>query len=534
MIANVLILPFLIPMVTAILCLAMRNHLGLQRIFGTTGTTALFGVSLWLLWLLDQNGGYLVLYVGGWVAPFGITLVGDWLSGLMVAVCALMGMAISFFAIRDVDERRQRLHFFPLFHFLLMGVNGAFMTGDLFNMYVWFEVMLIASFVLLVLGADRAQLEGGFKYVTLNLLSSALFLAGAGLLYAKVGTLNLADICRILQSHPEATMVQTTALLLFVSFSVKAALFPLFFWLPASYHTPPPAVSALFAGLLTKVGVYALIRLYSLVFVNDAINAKEILLAIAGLTMLTGVLGAAAQFDIRRILSFHIVSQIGYMVLGLAIFTPLAIAGTVFYIVHHIVVKTNLFLIGGIVEKIKCTGDLKRIGGLYKAAPYLALLFFIPAFSLGGIPPLSGFWAKFALIKSGLNEGHYLLVGVALLVGLMTLYSMTKIWNEAFWKDQPADPDGKDTLPEPCDSPAAAANVVETAGRSNLQLMVWPVALLSVTTLYLSLFGQQVFTLAERASEQILNPDGYIEAVLPQANAADPVLSIDDESAEPR
>lgn len=525
--ANVLVLPFLLPMVTAIACLALRDSLRWQRILGVAGAGALLAVSFVILYLLDQNDGYLVLYVGGWEAPYGITLVGDWLSGLMVCVCALMGFAISLFAIRDVDLRRQRLHFFALLHFLLMGVNGAFMTGDLFNLYVWFEVMLISSFVLLVLGGDRAQLEGGFKYVTLNLLSSGLFLAGAGLLYAKVGTLNFADLCQRLMVHPEATMVQTTAVLLFVSFGVKAALFPLFFWLPASYHTPPPAVSAIFAGLLTKVGVYALIRLYSLVYVNDAINAKGILLVLAGLTMLTGVLGAAAQFDIRRILSFHIISQIGYMVLGLAIFTPLAIAGTVFYVIHHIVVKTNLFLIGGLIEKIKGTGDLKRIGGLYRAMPWLALLFFVPAFSLGGIPPLSGFWAKFSLIKAGLAEEHYLLVAVALIVGIMTLYSMTKIWNEAFWKDQP-----QGELPEPSpdessDAPTALANPAGMRGHLHLRLMILPIALLSLTTLYLSLFGQHVFTLSERAAEQILNPEGYIEAVLPPA----PEVAADDEKA---
>ncbi len=548
MTANVLILPFLIPLLTALVCLALRGNLPLQRAISVTGSALLLAASVWMLVLLDQTGGYLVLYVGGWEAPFGITMVGDWLSGLMVAVCALMGLAINLYAIQEVDERRQRLHFFPLFHFLLMGVNGAFMTGDLFNLYVWFEIMLISSFVLLVLGGDRAQLEGGFKYVTLNLLSSGLFLAGAGMLYGVTGTLNMADLSLRLTGHPDAAMVQTTAVLLLVSFGVKAALFPLYFWLPASYHTPPTAVSAIFAGLLTKVGVYALIRLYSLVFVDDAISAKEILLILAALTMLSGVLGAAAQFDIRRILSFHIVSQIGYMVLGLAIFTPLAIAGTVFYIIHHIVVKTNLFLIGGIVEKMKGTGDLKRLGGLYRTMPYLSLLFFIPAFSLGGIPPLSGFWAKFSLIKAGLAEEHYILVAVALVVGIMTLYSMTKIWNEAFWKDEPKSPaegvnsgevtasmgisaahegtssDGGGGLPEGAaldarPEPAWEAARIAAENRPKslraMGLMAWPVAALSALTLYLSFFGQGLFSLAERASAQILNPQGYIEAVLP-------------------
>ena len=311
------------------------------------------------------------------------------------------------YSLGSIDEAREAHGYHPLFHVLLMGVSMAFLTGDLFNLYVAFEVMLMASFVLLSLGGERAQLEGAVKYVTLNLLSSAVFLAAVGVLYGVAGTLNLADLALAVQRGTAPGLVTTLACLFLVAFGIKAAVFPLFFWLPASYHTPPVAVSALFAGLLTKVGVYALVRAFTLVFTGDTALTHGLILAVAVLTMVTGVLGAAAQFEFRRVLSFHIVSQIGYMVLGLGLFTPLALAGTVFYLIHHIVVKTNLFLVAGIVKRLGGTLDLGSLGGLYRRRPALALLFLVPAFSLAGIPPLSGFWGKLVLVKAGLDSGHY-------------------------------------------------------------------------------------------------------------------------------
>ncbi|GAL17378.1 Na(+) H(+) antiporter subunit D [Vibrio maritimus] len=272
---------------------------------------------------------------------------------------------------------------------LLAGVYGAFLTGDIFNLYVWFEVMLIASFGLMVLDAGKVQVDGAVKYVVLNLVSTLVFLLAIGLLYGATGTLNLADLHTKAQSMPTETQALLSVLFLF-AFAIKSALFPLFSWLPASYHTLPNTVVALFAGLLTKVGVYALIRLFTLVFPLAESGWQPLLIWVAGLTMLTGVLGAAAQFDIKRILSFHIISQIGYMIMGLAIYTPLALAGAIFYIVHHIIVKANLFLIGGFVERRYGSSQLSKLGGVYKSMPLLAFLFIIPAFSLAGFP-LIGF-----------------------------------------------------------------------------------------------------------------------------------------------
>jgi multicomponent Na+:H+ antiporter subunit D len=290
-------------------------------------------------------------------------------------------------------------------------------------------------------------------------------------------------------------------MLFLVAFGIKAAIFPLFFWLPASYHTPPVAVSALFAGLLTKVGVYALIRVFTLIFIQDIGYTHSILLVLAAFTMVTGVLGAVAQNEFRRILSFHIISQIGYMVMGLALFTPLALAGSVFYIAHHIIVKTNLFLISGLVERLHHSKLLKDMGGLYRARPLLAVLFLVPALSLAGIPPLSGFFAKLGLVQAGLESRQYGVVFVALGVSLLTLFSMMKIWNEAFWKPGPAGPD------EP--GPSGIAT-----GKASLAAWLAPIALLAGITLAIGFGAGGFFTLALQAGEQLLDPLSYAQAVL--------------------
>jgi multicomponent Na+:H+ antiporter subunit D len=421
----------------------------------------------------------------------------------MVAVSSFMGVGVAFYAVGEIDSERLKRYFFPLYLILLFGVNGSFLTGDLFNLYVWFEVMLIASFVLMSIGGKKLELEGGLKYVSLNLVASMFFLVGAGLIYGTTGTLNMADIAAKVSAAPQSTQVLPAAMLLFVAFGVKAALFPFFFWLPSSYHTPPPAVSAIFAGLLTKVGVYALFRFHTLLFESLFSHFQTLLIVLSIFTMVTGVLGAASHFEMRRILSFHIISQIGYMTVALAIMTPLALASGIFYLVHHIIVKTNLFLISGIVVRIKGSDDLAKVGGLVKSAPWLAALFFIPAFSLGGIPPLSGFWAKLGVVRAAVEGAHWWVVVAALLVGVLTLYSMTKIWGEAFWKAQP----------ESSESEAEPAPDAESY-RSALAWMVPPVVVMVLATIVIGLFGNSLFRYTERAADQLMNPESYQRAVL--------------------
>ncbi len=494
--STLIFLQLLAPLAGALATLATGRRPGLQHVLGIAASALAVTVAAVLLARTDA-AGILVAQAGGWGAPFGIALVADRFSAGMVLIAALVGLATAVYALRDLRDGALSRDFFPLFHFLLLGVQGAFLTGDLFNLYVWFEVMLVASFVLLTLGNRPAQLEGALKYVMLNIVASGLFLVGTGLLYGKLGTLNLADIAARLSDPAEAEMLHTSGVLLLAAFGLKAGLFPFFFWLPASYHTPRVAVSAVFAGLLTKVGVYALIRTYTLVFATKFEDLQALIVWIAAATMVAGVLGAAAHRDIRRILSFHIISQIGYMILGLGLMSPLALAGALFYTAHHIIVKTNLFFIGGIVEHLRGTGELSRIGGLYRRAPWLAALFFVPAFSLAGIPPLSGFWAKLAIIEAGLDARAWLVTGIALAVGALTLFSMTKIWAEAFWKADPVDDSTAPIRP----------------GRRLLPLVL-PGAAFALITVAIGLAGGGVFAFAERAAAQLLDPAGYIAAVL--------------------
>ncbi|MEQ9411763.1 MAG: Na+/H+ antiporter subunit D [Fuerstiella sp.] len=495
-----LILPLALPLATmAVLILAWRSTAA-QKVIGITGSALLLAAATGLL-LLVHRDSILVLQAGNWPAPFGITLVADRLSAIMVMLAGVMSFAVSVYSLATIDDRRVGSGFHPLVQLLLMGVCGAFLTGDLFNLYVWFEVMLIASFVLLTLGGEQGQLEGAIKYVTLNLISSAVFLAAIGVLYAATGTLNMADLALKLRSFPDEDVVSVLAMLFLIAFGTKAAVFPLFFWLPASYHTPPAAVSAIFAGLLTKVGVYSLIRAFTLLFVTDPAFTHNLLLIIAGLTMVTGVLGAMAQSEIRRILSFHIISQIGYMLMGLALFTPLALAGSIFYIIHHIVVKTNLFLIGGIVEQRFGSGRLADVGGLYRRAPVLTTLFFLSAMSLAGVPPLSGFFAKLTLIRGGLEAEREAIVVVALVVSLLTLFSMTKIWAEAFWKPAPKDA-GIDRAPE------------QRLWRHRFCLFSPPLCLATITV-GIGLLAGPMMNVSIATARQLLTPDNYIAAVLP-------------------
>jgi multicomponent Na+:H+ antiporter subunit D len=490
-----LTLPILIPLATATALLLAWRWRRAQRALSLLGAALLFAASLALFAGVWRHGIQAV-QLGDWRAPFGITFAADLFSAIMVVLAGLMGLTVAVYSLVSIDARREVFGYWPLLHILLMGVCGAFLTGDVFNLYVWFEVMLIASFVLLTLGGERAQIEGAVKYVTLNLLSSAIFLAATGLLYGVAGTLNMADLARQLPNTTSSGLATTIALLFLIAFGIKAAVFPLFFWLPASYHTPPVAVTAIFSGLLTKVGVYAMIRVFTLIFVEDAGFTREVILVIAGLTMVTGVLGAAAQTEFRRLLSFHIVSQIGYALMGLALFTPLALAGAVFFLFHVSVAKAALFLSSGVVYKLRGTYDLKKLGGLFQPAPGLAILFLIPALSLAGIPPLSGFWAKFALVRAGLESAEYAIVATALGVSVLTLFSMTKIWAEVFWKKSDAE-------------------IGAGAPPSHIRReMLAPTLLLAALSVVIGLLAEPSFAVAARAAEQLLNREEYIRAVL--------------------
>jgi len=489
-----LVAPIVLPLLTLIACLLLRQrHERLAAAVSVAGAVLLTLVGVELV-VLAASGEILAGQMGGWAAPYGITLVIDRLAAAMVAIAGLIGLATVVYGLRADGDPAGGKDFHCFVHGLLTGVCGAFITGDVFNLYVWFEVMLIGSFALIVLGAGARRLSGTVVYLFLNLLATLLFLLAAGLLYGATGTLNMAGLAQQAAAGGLPPAASVAVVLMLLAFSIKAALFPVFGWLPAAYHVAWTPVSALFAGLLTKVGVYALIRLVTLVW-PQAGPAHQVLLWIACATMLVGVLGAAAQTEVRRILSFHIVSQVGYMVLGLALATPLALAGAVFYVIHHIVVKANLFFVGGVAARLTGSERLAAMGGLYARAPWLAVLFAIPALSLAGIPPLSGFWAKFVLVRASLEAGMWLAATVALLTGLLTLLSMSKIWNEAFLKAHPAGEGGLRVPPGP-----RRAYVV--------------MAGLGAITVLFGLAAGPLFDYATAAAEQLVDPAGYIRAVL--------------------
>ena len=491
---SLIVLPILLPLLVGAACVVAWRYVAAQRILTLAGSIVYLAVSVVLLERVASEGIQAV-QKGDWIAPFGITLVADMFSAAMVATTGVVTLVIVVYSLGSMDRPREAWGYYPLFNILIMGVSGAFLTGDIFNLFVWFEVLLISSFVLLALGGERAQLEGAIKYVTLNLVASAFFLAAVGILYAMAGSLNMADLSQRLGSAADPGLVTTLAVLFLVAFGIKGAIFPLFFWLPASYHTPPVAVSAIFGGLLTKVGVYALIRVFTLLFLNNVDYTHTIILWVGAVTMVTGVLGAVAQYEFRRLLSFHIVSQIGYMIMGLGFFTPLALSGTVFFIVHNIFVKTNLFLVSGVSHRLHGTYDLKKLGGLYRAHPWVGMLFLLSALSLAGVPPLSGFFGKLVLVKAGLGIEQFVVVAAALGVSLLTLFSMTKIWAEAFWKP----------LPEGTGTHAPGAGT---------GLMLGGIVTLAVLAVVMGVAAGPFFALAQQAGEQLMNPALYIEAVL--------------------
>jgi len=495
---NELSLPLIVPVVLALLGAAVREHPRLRHAVGALSALAL-PASVVPLCFAVAGGEVVALAIGAWPAPFGIVLVADLMAAIFLATTAFTAALVYLFALLNQPKDPLDRWFYPLANFLMMGVNGSLLTGDLFNLFVWFEVMLIASFVLMVIGGRRGQLEGGLKYVVINLMGSALFLAGVGVLYGKTGSLNMADIALKIQLLEQPELARSSVVLLLSAFAIKAGLFPFFFWLPASYHTPQPVVTALFAGLLTKVGIYAIFRMVALMLGDDFDSWQNLLLWGAALTMITGVLGAAAKFEMRRILSFHIISQIGYLLAGFAMFSVAGIAAGLFYFIHNNLAKTNLLLIGAHVERRFGTDHLKKTGGLYQTAPWLAVMFLISALALAGIPPLSGFWAKLGIVRAGVEGGFWWVIAAALAVGMWTLFSMTKLWGEVFWK----------AAPEGAGKPAPLA---ESGPPEWLRLV--PVAAFVAAIVALSFGGGAVFGVCTEAARQLLDPSTYIRGVL--------------------
>lgn len=450
---NLLPLPVLLPMFGAALTLIVGRRPRLQRLISITVLVAVVVVVAGLA-LTAHREGTQTLWFGAWPGTAGIALVADRLSALMLLVAALVTLGVLVFSGgQDEEEIRQETPvsiFHPTFLLLCSGVSNAFLAGDLFNLFVGFEILLFASYVLLTMGATRPRIRAASIYVVVNLVSSALFLILLATVYSATGTVNLAQLSQRIPGLPDDTQVMLQALMLTI-FGLKAAIFPLQAWLPDSYPTAPAPVTAVFAGLLTKVGIYAILRTQTLLFPHRPLT--EVLLVLAALSMLVGIFGAIAQSELKRMLSFTLVSHIGYMLLGIALGSVDGLAATIYYTSHHITIQTTLFLVVALVGRVAGSTSLERVSGLVAVSPLLATLFFIPAMNLSGIPPFSGFIGKIGLVQASLEYGGvwgWTLVAVAMLTSLLTLYAIAKAWNRAFWGEPELvtpEQDGDDLVP---------------------------------------------------------------------------------------
>jgi multicomponent Na+:H+ antiporter subunit D len=464
------------------------------------------------LWVADATPLTWAAQGSSWRLPFGITFLVDTLSASLILVTQLLNLIAHLSQPALTNPAARSPYSFVLFHFLSMGVIGAFSTHDFFNLYVWFEVLLLTSFGLTALSRTPEAMAGAFKYAVANLLGSAVFLFGLGLLYGTVGTLNMADIRDALATQGAVpggprglTLGQTAAALcLFLGFAIKAGAYPMVQWLRSAYPVAEIPATVLMSGLLTKVGVYSLIRLQGAGLMTAELDV--FLAGLAGLTMLGGVLAAATQSEPRRILSYHIISQVGYMLAALALSTAAGVAACVLYLIHHIIVKSNLFLIAGALELQRSRqsslplDQAGRDAGRWSLGmKWLAVAFVISATSLIGLPPLSGFWAKLTVLNSAIVADRWVLLSVALITGVLTLFSMAKIWSEAFLKERPPEADAAAALAETITPPAH----VSALGKWLLGLAI---ALLCAWTLAIGAFPGRVWKLSVQAAQQVESP----------------------------
>lgn len=460
------------------------------------------------------HGGTHAVQLAGWPAPFGISMVIDRFAALMLVVSSIITLAVLLYAVGQgaAEERNDSgpvSIFYPTYLILVAGVSNAFLAGDLFNLYVGFEIFLTASYVLLTLGGGEARIRAGVTYVVVSILSSMLFLITIGLMYAATGTVNMADLALKISELDHGTQLMLHVMLL-VAFGIKAAVFPLAFWLPDSYPTAPAPVTAVFAGLLTKVGIYAMIRTETLLFPGERINTA--LMIVAALTMIVGILGALAQADIKRMLSFTLISHIGYLVFGLALSSVIGMAATVYYVAHHITIQTTLFLVTGLIERRAGSSNVDRLGGLARISPVLAVLFFIPAMNLAGIPPFSGFVGKLGMMQGGIAENTWItwtLVFASVLTSLLTLLAVARIWARGFWRkaEDVEHPDRILTQRTLAHTRAANKRLLPTA-------MVAPTALLVAMSLAFTVFAGPLMNFSRAAAQDMYERTPYLEAVL--------------------
>ncbi|MGY4690391.1 Na+/H+ antiporter subunit D [Salibacterium sp. K-3] len=490
---NLLIWPILLPLLTGILLLFVPKQIRFQRVLSAISAAALIAVTVFILISIHQEG-IQTLELGGWRPPFGIVLVGDMLASLLTTTTAVVSLPILIFAMGTIGKEREQFYFYAFYQFLITGVMGAFLTGDIFNLFVFFEVMLISSYILIVHGGTKQQLRESFKYVLVNIVSSAFFVIAVAYLYAVTGTLNMAQLSeRIGSMDTGAPVLTVIAVLFLIVFGLKGALFPLYFWLPASYTAPPSAVAAIFGALLTKVGIYSIFRTYTIIFTHDTGFTHQLLAISAACTMVIGVIGAVSHQDVKKILVYNVIVAVGFVLFGVSTMTETGLAGAVFYLIHDMVIKGVLFLLIGAMVIAAGSSHLKKMGGLIKHHPRLGWMFFTAIMALVGVPPLSGFIGKLMIIQGGAEAGQYVIIAVMMGASLLVLYSMIRIFLQGFY--------GKIMLEK-------ADQYGSTKG------LLLPCAFLIAVSALLGLGSEMIYPLASTAAETLHEPQIYIDAVL--------------------
>ncbi|NGY92953.1 Na+/H+ antiporter subunit D [Bacillus megaterium] len=492
MTSNFVIIPLLIPFVVGVVLIFFKDNIKLQRIISVLSLITTTAFAAYLVQLV-QSKGVLTHELGNWKPPFGIILVADMFASLLVLTASIVTLCCVLFAFHTIGERRERFYFYSFVQFLLVGVFGAFLTGDIFNLFVFFEVMLMSSYALIVIGGTKEQLRESLKYILVNVISSALFVIAVAYLYAVTGTLNMADLSQRIAEANQPGILTTIGMLLFIVFALKAALFPMYFWLPGSYSAPPPVIIGLFGALLTKVGVYSIFRTFTLLFYHHPEFTHQIIGYVALLTIVVGAVGAIAYSDVNKILIYNIIIAVGVIVYGVTLTTKAGFEGAIYYLIHDMIIKAALFLLAGSIIRITGTTKLKKMGGLIKDYPLLGWMFFIATISLAGIPPLSGFIGKFLLVQGGLESESYTFVGVLLVSSLLVLYSAIKIFMSCFR--------GEPTLSSEHE-------------KVSLKGILYPSAILLAVSVFLGLGAEAVIPYVSTAAQTLMDPSIYIQSVL--------------------
>lgn len=488
---NIVVLPMAIPLLFGVLLIFLQKYTHLQR-WGTFIILVINSIVSFYILHLIQTEGILRIDFGEWLPPFGILFVADSFSMLLVLVTNIVSAICVVYAFATMEKAQEKLYFYAFVCFLIAGVNGSFLTGDIFNLFVMFEVMLLASYALITLGGKRFQLKESLVYIAINVVSSSLFLIAIAFLYGVVGTLNMAHISERIAEVGQTPLLTVISLLFLIVFSIKSGLM-LYQWLPGSYSVPPPAIAALFGALLTKVGIYALFRVFTLMFYHEITVTHKVIGFMAIITLIGGSIGAIAYINIRKIISYNIIISVGFILIGLVVANTTGFEGAIYYLIHDMFAKALLILLGGTMIYLTKTELYDEMSGLIRNHPFLGWMFFITVLALVGIPPLSGFIGKLFIAQSAIEAGEYFLLVVGFLSSLIVLYSLMRIFMNCFW--------GETILSEEEEKPLR-------------KIVLFPCLALTLIVIALGVFPETIAIYVQDAAHTLANPDVYIKAIL--------------------